>query len=75
MGVEKFDEDEDFNESNLIHVRLPGRKVNTFKFLFPDRVLCKKNYKNIFILRYSRFLNIYTVFSLQIMFTNIILDL
>ena len=36
MGVEKFDEDEDFNESNLIHVRLPGRKVNTFKFLFPD---------------------------------------
>ena len=34
MGVEKFDEDEDFNESNLIHVRLPGRKVNTFKFFF-----------------------------------------
>ena len=27
IGVEKFDEDDDFNESNLLHVRLPGRKV------------------------------------------------
>ena len=38
------------------------------------RVLCKKNDKNIFILRYSRFLSLILYFYIQIIFTNINLD-